>query len=288
MGFSLLKVMTENDRRRRVKPAALTAEAKIPMTKLEQRLASARQDLSVAEKKVAELDKMEADAFAGPKTYASWLADRGAMLVEADRLRKLVSKLEVDCQRQVEDDARAAVARRRVALEKTSTELARKIREDGGRAAALLRSLAIAAAENEAEIEELNRSLPKDIEPLQSADFRARWREPAPRKVIEEAVVYMWAFEETGELVGAQDEVIQVSPERGHLPGAHRSYPAIRRPYRQVRFHPREDHEPFQPLHKALRLPHFLDGGSSGSSEPAERPECIELKPVPVSSPAAV
>lgn len=176
-------------------------------------------------------------------------------------------------------------ASRRAALEKQTTALARRISEEGARAAATLVQLAEEAKTNAGAVDLLNRELAEE-EQLFPADHLARHRDPTAREDLEEKTVDLWVFERTGELVGDQDAVRAHSYERGIIPAigvSLNSTPVVRQRFRQITYREAGEREWVEPLASVLRLPRFDAPGMlfdhGHAVEPTPRRELVELIP---------
>lgn len=254
------------------------------VTKIAKLLEQARIDLNAITQDLLALDAAKAEALKSSKAYAEWRAAVDTKTLERERLEGVVSATEAEIERTAQAEAANALRSRRAALEKQSAELARRIADEGSRAAAALVKLAEEAKANSEAVELLNRELP-DSDQLMTADFRARHRDPAPRQNLEETTVDLWVFESSGELVGDPDDVRQLSYERGVIPGAQRNIPVIRKRFRQTRYLEPGEREHADPLGSILRLPRFdspellFDRGRA--IEPSSRRELVELIPAP-------
>ncbi|MBR0907022.1 hypothetical protein [Bradyrhizobium liaoningense] len=260
------------------------------MTKIEKQLEQARIDLDAANKDLRALDAAKAEALKSSKAYAEWRAAVDTKTLERERLESVVSTTEAEVERAAQVDAANALRKRRAGLEKASAELAQRITREGAAAAAVLVELAELAKENSDMVEALNRELP-DSDRLMTGDFRARHRDPAPRQNLEETTVDLWVFESSGDLVGDQDAVRELSYERGVIPGAQRNIPVLRKRFRQIRYLEPGDREHAEPLSSVLRLPRFdapgllFDRGRVVETSP--RRELLELMPESIAKTAA-
>jgi hypothetical protein len=261
------------------------------VTKIEKQLDQARIDLDAVNHELMALEAAKAEASKTSATFAKWRASVDEKTGERERLEICVVTLEAEVEQHKQEAARADLLSRRAALEKQTNALARKITEEGSKAAALLVQLAEEASANAQAVEQLNRELSND-EQLFHADHLARHRDPAPRENLEESIVDLWTFESSGELVGDPDLVRALSYERGVIPaiGASlRNTPVIRKRFKQVRYLERGDREYAEPLADVLRLPRFdgpgilFDHGHALEATP--RRELVEL--IPDSSAAA-
>jgi hypothetical protein len=257
------------------------------VSKIAKQLQQTHAELEAVTQELATLDAEKAGALKSSSDYAKWSRANEAAELERDRLVLLAEKLAADLEREKADTTRSVLASRKAELQKQSTELARRIADEGRRAAAILIQLANEAKDNAVAVDLLNSELPDD-EMLLHADHLARHRDPAPRQDIEETVVDLWTFEQSGEIVGDPDSVVERSYEFGFIPGtevSRRNIPVIRRRFRQIRYLAQGDREWAAPLASLLRLPRFdapgmlFDRGQA--VEPAPRRELIELIPAP-------
>ncbi|UPT88634.1 hypothetical protein HAP41_0000006010 [Bradyrhizobium barranii subsp. apii] len=257
------------------------------MTKIEKQLEQARADLAASNEGMAALGAQKAEAIRSSKTYAQWRLSYEEFSLEGERLGQLVEKLEADLEREKADAKRSALDSRKAELQKQTAALARRINEEGSRAAAVLVALAEEARANAEAVERLNREL-SDHEHLIHADHLARHRAPAPRENLAEAIVDLWTFEVGGELVGDPDLVVERSYERGIIPaiGASlRHTPVVRKRFKQITYREQGDREYAVPLASVLKLPRFDAPGMlfdhGRAVEPAQRRELVELIPAP-------
>ena len=254
------------------------------MSKLEKQLTLTRAELNEINKDLLALEATKAEALKSSKAYAEWRAAVDTKTLERERLESVVSTTEAEIERTAQAEAANAVRKRREALEKTTAELAKRIAQEGPAAAAVLIQLAEEAKANAEAVERLNRELPDD-ERLLHADHLARHRDPAPRQDIEETVVDLWTFEQSGEIVGDPDGVVEQSYERGFIPGGGRNIPVVRQRFKQIRYLAPDDREWTEPLASVLRLPNFSGTGMlfdrGRVMEPAARRELVELTLAP-------
>jgi hypothetical protein len=255
------------------------------VTKIEKLLEQAHIDLDAINRDLLALDAAKAEAARTSAGFAKWHASVDEKTAERERLGIYISTLGADVELEKQEAARTALVSRRTALEKQTAALARRITEEGSRAAAVLIQLAEEAQANAEAIERLNRELP-DEQRLLHADHLARHRDPAPRENIEETNVDLWTFEQSGEIVGDPDGVVERSYERGFIPGGSgRNIPVIRQRFKQIRYLESGDRERVESFVSALRLPRFdgpgmlFDRGRAVESAP--RRELVELIPAP-------
>jgi hypothetical protein len=100
----------------------------------------------------------------------------------------------------------------------------------------------------------------------------ARYRPPAPRENIAEVGVELWVFAANGNLVGAQDEVVERDDGSGYLvSSSHYRNPCVKRRFRSIEYLEAEPRRHFEPFYTELRLP-SLDGPAwspRGGASPA-------------------
>jgi len=251
----------------------------------EEQLQQARAELDAINQVLATLEAEQAEALASSSAYAKWRgASEGAEL-ERERLALLVEKLSADLEQEKADAARSALASRKEDIKKRTIALARRIAEEGARAAAMLVQLATDAAANAVDVERLNRELTED-EQLVPADQLARHRNPVPREDLEATFVDLWTYESNGQLISDQDAVVERSRDRGYIPGTEvRRTPThvVRKHFKQVRYLAPGDREYFEPLISLMRLPNFnrpgmmFDHGRVVEEPRAARRELVEL-----------
>jgi hypothetical protein len=257
------------------------------VTKIEKQLEQARADRDAIVQELTALTASKAEASKTPATFAGWRSSVDKRVGEQERLDICIAALEAEVEQEKRDIARADLQSRRAALEKQTTVLARRITDEGTKSAAVLVQLAEEAKANAVDVETLNRELSRD-EQLINADHIARHRDPAPREDLEETVVDLWVFEDTGALVGDQDCVVERSNGHGFIPANNAislsSNPVIRRRFKKVRYLKPSDREYADPFASVLRLPRcdgpglLFDFGQK--MEPAQRRELVELVPL--------
>ena len=256
--------------------------------KIAKQLEQARADLAVAIQALTDLDAERAGALKNSAEFSKWRHAHEEAELERERLELLVDKLAGDLEQETVAAAAADLVSRRTELEQRSASLARRIAEEGGKAAAILVQLAEEAKANAEAVERLNSEL-GDEQRLLPADHLARHRDPAPREDIEEAAVDLWTFEQSGEIVGDPDGVVERSYERGFIPPAggvsSRTVPVVRKRFRQVRYLEAGPREWVEPLGSVLRLPNFNAPGllfdRNRVIEPSSRRELVELTLAP-------
>ncbi|MGO4513250.1 hypothetical protein AB4Z51_40380 [Bradyrhizobium sp. 2TAF36] len=252
------------------------------MTKIAKQLTQARADLAAGDQALIALDAEKADALKSSAAFSKWRLAHEEAELERERLGLLVDKLAGELEQEAADAASADLASRRAELEKQSAALARRISEEGGAAAATLVQLAEEARADAEAVEQLNRELP-DERRLLHADHIARHRDPAPREDIKETVVDLWTFEQSGEIVGDPDDVVEHSYERGLIRSPMRNVPVVRRRFRQITYLEQGDREWAESLGSVLRLPRFDGPGllfdRGHAVEPTPRRELVELVP---------
>ena len=254
------------------------------MTKISKQLEQARADLTAVIQVLSALDTEKAGALKSSAAFSKWSLAHEAAELERERLELLVAKLAGDLEQEAADAAGADTASRRTELEQQSASLARRIAEEGSRAAAILIQLAEEAHVNAKAVARLNSELP-DEQQLFNADHIARHRDPAPREDIKETVVDLWTFEQSGEIVGDPDGVVERSYEHGFIASPMRNIPVVRRRFRQTTYLEAGPREWVEPLGSVLRLPR-LDGPGmlfdrGRVIEPSSRRELVELTLAP-------
>ncbi|WP_035714981.1 hypothetical protein, partial [Bradyrhizobium genomosp. I (2014)] len=226
------------------------------MTKTEKLLEQARIDLDATSRDLLALELAKAEASKTSAAFAKWRSSVDEKTSERERLEICVSTLEIEVEQQKKDAARADLVSRRVTLEKQTAALARRITDEGAKAAAALVQLAEESKSNAMDVERLNREL-SDDEQLVNADILARHRAPQPRENLDESVVDLWVYERTNELVSDPDSVVERSYERGYIPGTEvgrNPIPVVRRRFRQIRYIEGGERSYVEPLATVLRL----------------------------------
>ena len=118
------------------------------MTKIEKQLEQARIDLNAINQDLLALDAAKAEAARTSAGFAKWHASVDEKTAERERLEIYISTLGADVELEKQEAARTALVSRRTALEKQTAALARRITEEGSRAAAMLIQLAEEARAN--------------------------------------------------------------------------------------------------------------------------------------------
>lgn len=108
------------------------------MTKIEKQLEQARIDLNAINQDLLALDAAKAEAARTSAGFAKWHASVDEKTAERERLEIYISTLGADVELEKQEAARTALVSRRTALEKQTAALARRITEEGSRAAAML------------------------------------------------------------------------------------------------------------------------------------------------------
>ena len=244
-------------------------------------------ELAAIENELSALAASKCEASKTSTAFSKWRSSVNEKTNERERLEIRITTLKTEDEQEERDAARADLRSRRAALEKQTAALARRINEDGSKAAETLIQLAEEAKANAVDVQNLNRELSGD-EQLIHADEIARNRDPTPRKTLEETTVDLWTFQTTGQLVGDQDSVVELSNGRGTIPATEHSLtnkPVIRKQFRQIRYLKPIDRAYADPLGSVLRLPRFDAPGMlfdlGHKVEPARRKELMELIPVP-------
>ena len=242
----------------------------------EKRLEVAKAELVAAQANVAALIADENAAAAGADTYATWRSSRDAATTEVERLTKLIGSLSSEIEELQQRDAEDALRKRTASAKKTNEALARRIRDEGGKALdtirTLMRDVATAAIEDAA----LDEILPDGAERPASADAIARGRPALMRKEIEEKKISLWVFSETQNLVGDQDAVVDHGGGRGMIQPAFAAAVACeKRAFLSRTLHPEERAQRAEPFFAAFRLPHCDGPGTAWDGTRLYRPEQV-------------
>jgi hypothetical protein len=172
----------------------------------------------------------------------------------------VVARLEAAASEDQRREEAAAIAKRVDAQRKSNEALARRIREEGGPAIDMLLKLAHDIAAAEMADTRLNAQIPDDADRIVGADRLARYRPPAPRETVSESEVELWVFASNGNLVGAQDEVIDRCDGTGYLTGSpeYRTQ-CVKRRFRSIDYLEAEPRQYYEPFYSELQLP-GIDG----------------------------
>jgi hypothetical protein len=270
------------------KTAKLEQTSREQTNKTSKHLATAREELVAVVQLLATLDAERGEALKSSGTFSKWRARHEEAEQEQERLALLIETLETEAEQADLDAAREALAARKADLQKRTSALARRITKEGAAAAAVLVGLAAEAKANADEISRLNRELGPDDEQLLSADHLARYRDPLPRKDLEETTVELWTFaKRPDEIVSDPSVIVEREPGVGFIPpttrGLHPTH-VQRRKFRQIRYLEAGAREYLISLGEALKLPRFDGPGMlfdrGRAVEPAERRELLQIVPM--------
>ena len=246
------------------------------MSKTTKQLEEARNALETAQMKLAEVQKGELASISTLVAFEAWRRERDAALAEVERQSLLVSTLEIAAGEESANAQKAALRRRVDAQRQANEELERQIREVGGPAIEALLKLAHDIAAAAIVDVELNAQIRDDANKIIGADILARYRPPAPRENIAETEAELWVFEVNGNLVGNQDEVIELADGTGHLIGSqHYRTRCVKRRFRSIEYLEAEPRQRFEPFFSELKLP-SLDGPAWSPREGASAAAILE------------
>jgi hypothetical protein len=209
----------------------------------------------------------EMNATDTPAKFARWGDERRRLELEVERHVKLVDLAWQEDENDQRRELIAAADAQRAANVKTAEWLKKEGAELQRRAEVIVRKIAEADVETQRlndRLERLNDRLPADIERIahiRSADTIARGRIALDRENITEKRVELWVDAETGNLVSDQTSVVDRGDGTGSITSGrweHRHVRrCVRRRYRQIEFHPREQAVWAEPTYVAMRLPNF-------------------------------
>jgi hypothetical protein len=231
--------------------------AKIP--EAERRLDAAREGLAAAEAAVAAIAAREKAAINDQANYDRWQRENSAAAAEVTRLGKLVASIEEQATRESEEKAAAALRERVGSQNRANQQLARRLRDEGVKASAVLLDLMHDVAKAAAEDAAINSRLgPADQIP--SAELIARGQPFRPRENVSEKQIELWSFASTGIACANQGDVRIDADGGGSLPsGAEGRFRirCVRRKFRKIRY--REEMQParVEPMALAARIPRF-------------------------------
>lgn len=235
----------------------------------EEALNAARRDLEVAVASVEAIATEEAAALESQSSYSSWREQRDAAASEIDRLGRLIASLEERVSSQRAADSSDALLKRAAAARVANVALAERIRTDGAQLSAQLLGLVKEAAASRVEADAINALLPDGVPRVVEANWLARRQMAQQRQIIDEKLEFLWVYQTTGELVGDQAGVV---PQGGNS-GFYRddsgfSQDCVQRQFKTTSFYPAAANADYaEPLHLALRLPHFDRPGVAFSGE---------------------
>lgn len=266
-------------------------------SKAAQRLEAARSDLEDANRKVAGTSGAESAALETQGAYAAWQSAMAAANAEADRLTRLVSKLESEVADEEQRDAARSQARLEADANRAADAAAALIEGTLAEITRLSRGLIEAIAQADQKIAAAQSSRDRDLPALLSTEARVRITDHRDREVISEKNVERWCYAETGERL-KKDLVARVHSNDGRAgtlrPDAlmFQNIPrVVKRTFRKVIFRPAIRSKAIEPLAYSLVVPPLrgdrLPGWSLGkASSPAAILERIEElsndTPVPV------
>lgn len=231
---------------------------RIPFRRSEtdKRAAAARADLDAARAQLTAIDAEETAALGDGAAYAKVRERRAAFVAEIERLERLIAALEAGAEAARAHDEAEAMRKRREAANKRAADLLQRVRVDGPRIAAELLQLAVDCAQQEIEAAALNANLPVGETPIPVADIAARDFGTEPRQVISTREVLLWVNEATGVAIGDQSAVSTEDGVRGHVHvGASMRWRCVKRPFKEVTFHPRTLSDWPGSFYQLLRLP---------------------------------
>jgi hypothetical protein len=231
--------------------------AKVP--EAERRIEAARERLAAAEAAVTAIAAREETAINDPATYDKWQREHFAAAAEVTRIGKLVASFEEQATRESKEKGAAAFRERVDAQNRANQLLARRLCDEGAKAAAVLRDLMHDVARAATADAAINASLgPADQIP--SAELIARGQPFRARENVSEKRLEMWVFSSTGVACPNQSDVRVEADGTGSLPsGAQGSFRirCVKRKFRKIQY--REEKQPtrIEPRVMAARIPRF-------------------------------
>jgi hypothetical protein len=226
---------------------------------IERRLDAAREQLRSAEATVAAIAAREEAAISDQADYDKWRTAHSAAVAEVGRIRKLVAAIEDQVMRESKQKAAAALQDRVEAQNRANQLLARRLREEGGRASAVLLDLMHDVAKAAAQDAAINSRL-GPAEQIPGAELIARGQPFRPRENVGEKLLEMWVFASTGVAVPHQSDVRVDGDGIGSLPsgaGGRFRIKCVKRKFRKIQY--REEQQParIEPIVTAARIPRF-------------------------------
>jgi hypothetical protein len=226
--------------------------------KSDKRLDSARVDFAAAKAKLLAIDAKEVEALGNGASFAAWRDERAAAELELDRLVRLVSALEDGAEAAAKYDAEETFRKRTEAARKNNAEVAGRIKSEGPKLAAALKSLARDVALSQIETAAINRELPLGVPPLRDANFLARSMPAVPRQNVGQKVLEMWVRASDGSLIGNQADVISEDGRSGHVQlNRTLRIDCVRRRFRKIEYHHEITQTVPEDFHRFIRLPAF-------------------------------
>jgi hypothetical protein len=231
--------------------------AKIP--EAERRLEAARERLAAAEAAAAAIEAREETAINDQATYDKWQREHSAAAAEVVRNKKLVASIEDQAARESKEKAAAALREDVDAQNRANQLLARRLCDEGAKAAAVLTGLMHDVAKAAAQDAAINSRL-GPAEQIPSAEWIARGQPFRPRENVGEKRLEMWVFSSTGVAIPHQGDVRIDADGTGSLPsGAKGSFRirCVKRKFRKIQY--REEKQParIEPMVMAARIPRF-------------------------------
>lgn len=233
----------------------------------EQLLDQARTALAEAQTLKQKLAEAEIDAAATTETYAEWRRKSLLADVEIERLTKLAARRETELASEQAKAAKDEQDRIEAEFERGAEKTAKLIVDNLAAMTALARETVAAIAQSELQRVAAQATRAEGLQPLLSAEERARSVPALPRKDISDEVVTRWVFPETGSVINDPEQASKIVPygdgKQGHLVSEYggagkRTRDHIKvelRAFRKVTYHPPLNRQSADALVRVLCVP---------------------------------
>ena len=239
---------------------------RIEMSNLETMLAAARADLAQAEATLASSASAEDAASFSSQAYSAWRAADDAAKAEVGRLRRWITKLHLDIQREAKAKADRAQADLEADANAAADAAANVITEGLAEMHAAVRRVMTAIALSNAKVEAAQRGRRPDLPQIETAEIRARRGEKLERRVLTQRTYEAWSYPDDKRPIG-EDQAAQVvarGGNEGSIRSESGSHPVILRKFREMTVLPELAATHIEPLAEVLHIPPQRAGGAAG------------------------
>lgn len=222
---------------------------------------TAQDEQQAAYRKLADIDKQLPSATGSASEYSRLSSERQAVLLEVERLDRLMPSLKAAYDAQMESERNSSLHFRAALQRSKNAVLAERIRIDLARITIELRGLIKDVATATIETDALNKDLPSGEEYIVDPNAIARGRPSQPREIVSVVEKSLWVFETTGRLIGNQDDVISIDANTGRLQP--HDVRCAKRRFKVTTYLPEQRTIHAEPLFELISIPNHDGPGAS-------------------------
>ena len=195
-----------------------------------------RKQLAAAEAQIDDVASREGSSLADAVDFRSWQASHSQALAEADRLSRLVTKIESEAASVAARAAEDAQTKIEAAANRAADAAATLIVKNLKLISSLTREMLELVASADLKILEAQGTRSPDLPGLVLTEPRVRYVTKIEQRIVSEVLVDRWCFEESGDVLSGQlaASVFTADGKSGHCSGGLQLHKVRKRKFRKV------------------------------------------------------